>query len=312
MSDLVFHLDGDAPVRPMVQQAYESEDLLQRLIERHPAVVALGEAGEPSRWLLVGREVPVAGGADGGRRWSLDHLLVGPDAVPTLVECKRASDTRARREVVAQMLDYAANAVAHWRPGDVRAAFERTHGDGAAAGLAELLGGADGGDGVDPTDADAFWRGVDDNLRAERVRLVFVADRIPPELRRVVEFLNGQMDPAEVLALELRQFLHPGGTRTLVPRVVGATMKAAAKPGKARASSAGRHDWASVLDAAADGPPGCAAARERLRSWAEQHVAACGAGRATARRSPSARPGRARSCCASTRRRGRRSPSSPG
>lgn len=41
-------------------------------------------------------------------RWSLDHLVVDQDAVPTFVEVKRASDTRARREVMAQMLDYAA------------------------------------------------------------------------------------------------------------------------------------------------------------------------------------------------------------
>ena len=31
-----------------------------------------------------------------------------------LVECKRASDTRTRREVVAQMLDYAANGTQYW------------------------------------------------------------------------------------------------------------------------------------------------------------------------------------------------------
>jgi hypothetical protein len=30
----------------------------------------------------------------------------------------------------------------------------------------------------------------------------FVADRIPPELGKVVEFLNAQMRPAEVLAIE--------------------------------------------------------------------------------------------------------------
>jgi ribosomal protein L30E len=34
---------------------------------------------------------------------------------------------------------------------------------------------------------------VDANLRAGKVRLVFVADEIPAELRRVVEFLNSQM-----------------------------------------------------------------------------------------------------------------------
>ena len=36
--------------------------------------------------------------------------------------------------------------------------------------------------------------------------MLFVADRIPAELRRIVEFLNEQMDPAEVLALELRPY----------------------------------------------------------------------------------------------------------
>jgi hypothetical protein len=31
-----------------------------------------------------------------------------------------------------------------------------------------------------PQEPDAFWRQVDANLRAGRVRMVFVADRIPP------------------------------------------------------------------------------------------------------------------------------------
>ena len=39
------------------------------------------------------------------------------------------------------------------------------------------------------------------------MRLVFLADEIPSELRRIVEFLNQQMDPAEVLAVEVRQFI---------------------------------------------------------------------------------------------------------
>jgi len=37
---------------------------------------------------------------------SLDHLFLDEAGVPTLVEVKRSSDTRARREMVAQMLDY--------------------------------------------------------------------------------------------------------------------------------------------------------------------------------------------------------------
>ena len=63
---------------------------------------------DPRRFMLVRREAPVA-------NLSLDHLFVDQDAIPTLVETKRGEDTRGRREVVAQMLDYAANAATQWK-----------------------------------------------------------------------------------------------------------------------------------------------------------------------------------------------------
>jgi len=52
-----------------------------------------------------------------------------------------------------------------------------------------------------------FWEQVKTNLQARKIRLIFVADQIPSELRRIIEFLNTQMDPAEVLAIEVRQFV---------------------------------------------------------------------------------------------------------
>lgn len=52
----------------------------------------------------------------------------------------------------------------------------------------------------------AFWDLARSNLRDGRIRLLFVADRIPSSLRRIVEVLNRQMNPAEVLAVEVRQF----------------------------------------------------------------------------------------------------------
>src|SRR5713226_1431097 len=60
--------------------------------------------------------------------------------------------------------------------------------------------------------------------------MVFVADEVPPELRRIVEFLNGQMDPAQVLAVEIKQYVG-SGMKTLVPRVVGQTAAASEKKG---------------------------------------------------------------------------------
>src|SRR4051812_14176077 len=52
-------------------------------------------------------------------------------------------------------------------------------------------------------DEDELWTRVHTNLAARRLRLGFVADTIPTELRRTVEFLNEQMAEAEVLAVEV-------------------------------------------------------------------------------------------------------------
>ena len=146
---------------------------------------------------------------DGGGRWSVDHLFLDQDAVPTLVEVKQSSDTRIRREVVGQMLDYAANAVVYWPVEKLRATFEAT--EDAEERLRDVL---------DPeTDADAFWERVGTNLKAGKVRLVFISDEIPQKLRRIVEFLNSQMSPAEVLAVEIKQYIGEG-RQTLVPRLV--------------------------------------------------------------------------------------------
>ena len=72
---------------------------------------------------------------------------------------------------------------------------------------------------LDPAE---FWRTVETNLKAGRIRMLFVADALPPELIRIIEFLNEQMSPAEVLGVELQQFV--GDQHTVyVPRVVGRT-----------------------------------------------------------------------------------------
>src|ERR1700757_4481036 len=121
MNDEIFLVqDGQRPVK-MESQPYESEDLLQRLLAENPEILgSRDQGGSPTRWALIAREQGIPDAADAADRWSLDHLFVDQDAVPTLVEVKRAADTRARREVVAQMLDYAANGIVHWPIADLR------------------------------------------------------------------------------------------------------------------------------------------------------------------------------------------------
>ncbi len=80
--------------------------------------------------------------------------------------------------------------------------------------------------GDDSTDAfEAYWQKVEANLKAGKVRLVFVDDRLPRELCRLIEFLNEKMADVEVLGLEIKQF-EGKGQRAMVPRVIGQTEEA--------------------------------------------------------------------------------------
>lgn len=262
----IYLIGEDGDLRALPERPYESEDLLQSLLEQYPDVLA-GEqmdASAPRRWLLVAREVGVPDQEGGGNRWSLDHLFLDQEGVPTLVEVKRSTDTRIRREVVGQMMDYAANAVTYWPLGHVRATFEEAAQARGADPLALVLA-LTGGD--SPADAETYWERVADHLGAGRLRLVFVADRIPTELRRIIEFLNEQMSPAEVLGVEVKQYA-AGALRTLVPKVVGQTAEAAQK--KQARSASPRWDEARFLAAITDAQDATAAdAAEAVLRWAE-------------------------------------------
>jgi hypothetical protein len=265
MSGNIYLLGDDGNLVTMQEQTYDSEALLQELLANYPSLLA-GDQINPSaprEWLLVKREVGIPTEEGGGNRWSVDHLFLDQDAIPTLVEVKRSSDTRIRREVIGQMLDYAASAVVHWPADRIRAYFEtecEATGVDAEAQIRQIS--------PDSKDAGAFWSAVKTNLQAGRVRLVFVGDVIPPELARVVEFLNEQMDPAEVLAVEVRQYVGEG-RRTLVPRVLGQTAQAQQK--KTAASGSTRQwDEASFLTEmkSAHGEAAVQVAR-RLLEWGQ-------------------------------------------
>jgi hypothetical protein len=183
------------------------------------------------RWVLIAREMGLASEENGAVRWSVDHLFLDQDGIPTIVEVKRSTDTRIRREVIGQMLDYADNAVMYWPVETLQARFEKTcEAQHPKQEPTEALAALLALEGTNEGDLTAFWLRVKTNLQAGRVRMIFVADVIPLELARVVEFLNTQMDPAEVLAVEVKQFANDS-LRTLVPRLIGQTAEAQAKKG---------------------------------------------------------------------------------
>ncbi len=256
-NDSIYLMSGEGLVE-MRNEPYESEDLLQDLLAKHPDLLAGSQmnADVPRRWLLVRRELGVPGGEGEGGRFSLDHLFIDQDGIPTLVEVKRSTDTRLRREVVGQMLDYAANGSNYWPPDSLEAEFEaRCAADGldASSLLAEHLAGGD---------ADAFWATVGENIRTGRLRMVFLADAIPPELQRIIEFLNEQTVRTEVLGVEVRQYVGQGH-QTLVPRVLGQTIAAQ----QTKVATPKKTYGQLLADAASE----TRTVEQLLRRWAEQH-----------------------------------------
>jgi hypothetical protein len=268
MNTGLYLMGNDGQLVELAQQAYDSEEILQTLLETYPNLLAGDQINRahPRRWVLVARELGIPSEDGGTFRWALDHLFLDQEGVPTLVEVKRSSDTRIRREVVGQMLEYAANAVVYWPVAFLRETFEARC---IAAGIdpLEVLATALG---IEET-PDVYWDRVKTNVEAGKMRLVFVADSIPPELVRIVEFLNGQMTPAEVLAIEIKQYATQN-QRLLVPRVFGQT--AAAEDVKGTVRIAGQRWTETVFIQAlrAERPPDEVAAAERIYGWAKTHT----------------------------------------
>lgn len=231
-------------LQALERAVFETEAEFQELLARHPRVLDFGSLadGRPLRLMLVAREMGVPTSTESAPAYWLDHLFVDADGVPTLVEVKRATDTRIRREVVGQMLDYAANAARYWPAALLQHSFEDTcakDGRPLEEAYGELLG--DKGDRSDRS-AEQFWTTVEERLAAGQMRLLFVADQIPLELRAIVEFLNRQLRQTDVYAVELTQYRGGGDLRVLVPRVHGEVATTAKSPSGRTAQRTTRAD----------------------------------------------------------------------
>jgi hypothetical protein len=223
MNGKIFLLENGNELIEMEEREYVSELILQDLIADYPDLLAGDQMDEenPRRWLLVKKEQELYSEEEGSNVVYLDHLFLDQDGVPTLVEVKRSSDTRIRREVVGQMLDYVSNAVVYLQVEDMMNSVESNFSGHEIGDILSYKLGFDG-------NPDEFWLKVKTNLQAGKVRMIFLADTIPPELKRIVEFLNEQMDPAEAFAVEVKQYVG-SGLKTLVPRLTGQTAEAQKK-----------------------------------------------------------------------------------
>lgn len=221
MSGQIFLRRSDGQLVGMDRAQTDLEKDLQILVAKYPNLLAGDQIDpeRPRRWLLVRREYGVKSEADVavGR---IDHLLLDQDGVPTFVEVKTIHNGGLRREAIAQVIDYAANASKYEPVDRIREFVEGTDALSGTDTVEDLI--ADEEYGVEE-----YWAKVAANLELGRVRLIILSEAIPPEMRAIVEFMNRQMSPAEVLAVEVRQYeAEQEDQQILVPIVYGLTEEA--------------------------------------------------------------------------------------
>lgn len=234
-------MEADGSTNPMERVRCKNEEQeLQRILEKNPDLLPGDQINpeDPRRWLQIAREMPVPDPSSGTDRWSIDFFFVDQSAMPTFIECKRFEDTRSRREVVGQMLEYAANGHYYWDKEMIRVLAEKSaknNGFSFEESLSKLRPDQE-------IDVDTFFEQVENNLREGQIRLVFFLEEAPMELKSVVDFLNKQMERSEVLLVEARQYRRDNMT-VVAPMLFGYTEEARQVKSRGAGSDGLRKQW---------------------------------------------------------------------
>jgi hypothetical protein len=247
----------------------DEEKELQDLLFHNPHLLPSDQIDpeNPPRWLLIKREIPVRNPASGTDWWSLDFLYVDHTGTLTLVECKRCNDTRSRREVIAQMIEYAANGQHYWSQEELKQHALMTAGGEEALKKWVIE--------QNWESIDAFFAFAVEKLKKSQVRLVFFLENSPNELRSLVDFLNRQLNETEVFLVEARLYETSSG-RIVVPWLFGYTEEARVAKAESRTSTARERTdkseaaFRAAINAAALPPEDMAAVEQLIGHFSTQ------------------------------------------
>jgi hypothetical protein len=185
---------------------FPTEQELHSLVEDAPHVLPL--SGSP-RLVVVGREVALGGG-------SADLVAMKPTGRLVVIEAKLRRNPEARRAVVAQILAYAAHLYGLNRETverEILGDHLRTRG---YTSLADAVA-HDNENGL--FDPEGFGDALSAGLEKGRFRLILVLDDAPPDLARLVGYLEA-MTPELVIDLVTVAQYTIGDSRVLVPQRV--------------------------------------------------------------------------------------------
>jgi hypothetical protein len=189
-----------------LEEGFASEAELQEFLREHPDLMPLEEIDLNAPALLcIGWEVGLASGAE-------DLLYIDRNGLLTVVETKLRKNPEARREVVGQILEYAAQ-MATWSSTDVARQAERFFSSSACP---EQYRGCtlekalqlfvESSEGLSDLSYDCFLGQVQANIDNGRFRLIIAVDEPPEPLLRTVEFVNRFSLRFEMYLIQLKRF----------------------------------------------------------------------------------------------------------
>ncbi len=174
-------------------------DALETILVKYPLKIPGKQIysgnNAPPRFVLLSREIPVAGG-------SSDHLFVDQNGIATFVEAKLLQNPESGHEAIGRIIEYAANAFECCGDGKAKQRaieFWNNRGKNLDDVIIEEFGAED-------FDNAAFWTTVEENLRNGAIRLIIATDELRPEVSKMIEYLNKELRNAEILALELKSY----------------------------------------------------------------------------------------------------------
>lgn len=222
MDTLPFLLGSESSGEPIIpidpaKSSYQ-ETWLQELLRLHPEILPVAEIESVFHPLIpIGREVPVTAGY-------IDNLFISERGYPVIVETKLWRNPEAKREVLAQLIDYASS-ISDWtfeKLDQVSRTYTKQY-EGRELGLIEWVETKHSPD----VDRHFFEETVSRNLRLGRILLLVVGDRIRSSVIEMLSYINKYPHLAiNVALIELRFYkLTKGGDWPIlvVPSILAKT-----------------------------------------------------------------------------------------
>lgn len=244
-------------------QEFDDEASLHRLIQENPSLLPLAST---VRLLVLGSEVQLGNGY-------ADILAVEPSGRPAIIEFKLASNREARREIVSQVLAYAASlqglSVDGLERGPLRLKLLQ-------AGYGSILEAVQAQDQEGAVDSNSFPASLQNYLDQGNFRLVLVLDEVSEELASIVAYLDRITIHALTIDLISLNVYEVNGAQVALPQRVTPDLSASspsASPDKAEPvrTGEGLTDGSEVFRASiADITGEYRETFETLTAWAEQ------------------------------------------